>query len=163
MGYYARGDYYRGDPFLGEIIKAVGKKVTSWVAGRVGGSTLKNQVQGYVGPSGALPVLLGNPLPGLQVPGTNTTINPTAILPGGRPFTQPTSSVAMNGQCPKGFHLNKQDGKYGAAGTYCVRNRSLNPLNPRALKRGLRRAERFEKFARRTVNGLRRGPKKFKA
>lgn len=32
--------------------------------------------------------------------------------------------------------------------------RRMNPLNPRALKRALRRAEGFEKFAKDTINGL---------
>jgi len=34
------------------------------------------------------------------------------------------------------------------------RYRRMNPLNPRALKRALRRSEGFEKFAARTVNAL---------
>lgn len=161
-GGYARGDYYRGDPFLGAIGGALLGKAAGWAGRQLFGSGAKKAVA--AGAAG-MPILtaVGNPIPGLQIPGTNTTVNPGGILPGGRPFMQPTTSVASDGQCGKGYHLNKSDGKYGPKGTYCVRNRSMNPLNPRALKRGLRRAERFEKFARRTVNGLRRGPKKFKA
>jgi len=34
------------------------------------------------------------------------------------------------------------------------RYRRMNPLNPKALKRALRRSEGFEKFAARTVNAL---------
>lgn len=173
MSYLYAPGVSRGDPFLGAILGSIGRKAAAWVGGRLGGSTLKNQIQGYSGPSGGglvgtaaggiLTTTLGNPIPGIQIPGTNTTINPGAILPGGRPFTQPTTSVATNGMCPKGYHLNKSDGKYGPAGTYCVRNRSMNTTNPRALRRALRRAEGFEKLARKTVNALRSGPKKFKS
>jgi len=46
---------------------------------------------------------------------------------------------------------------------YPGRRRRMNVMNPRALKRALRRAEGFEKIARRTVNALRAGPKKFKS
>jgi len=40
------------------------------------------------------------------------------------------------------------------ADTRGIAIRKLNPLNPRALKRGLRRAYGFDKFARKTMNAL---------
>ena len=52
------------------------------------------------------------------------TVDPRAALPGGKPFV------------------------------FRKKSRRMNPLNPRALKRALRRAEGFEKFAAKTVNAL---------
>lgn len=62
--------------------------------------------------------------PRIPTPGGGN-IDLGAILPGGDPFYTPRR-------------------KY----------RKMNPLNPRALKRALRRAEGFEQFAARTVNAL---------
>jgi hypothetical protein len=71
-------------------------------------------------------------------------------------------TAGAKGMCPPGYHLNKADSIKGPKGSYCVKNRKMNPLNPRALKRALRRSEDFEGIARRTVNALRTGPRKFK-
>lgn len=43
------------------------------------------------------------------------------------------------GLCPVGFHPIKQAGKFGPAGSYCVRNRRMNVLNGRAASRAIRR------------------------
>lgn len=61
-----------------------------------------------------------------SIPTPFGTINPGNIFPGGEPFITPSGK----------------------------RYRRMNPLNPKALRRALRRAEGFEKFARRTVNAL---------
>ena len=50
------------------------------------------------------------------------------------------------GACPSGWHLNKQDGAGGAAGTYCVRNRRMNFGNARAARRGVRRLKGARKL-----------------
>jgi len=50
--------------------------------------------------------------------------------------------VDQSGCCPKGCHPDK---KYGVK---CVRNRRMNPLNHRALKRAIRRMDGFEGIAR---------------
>jgi len=50
------------------------------------------------------------------------------------------------GACPSGWHLNKQDGVGGAAGTYCVRNRRMNFGNARAARRGVRRLKGARKL-----------------
>jgi hypothetical protein len=47
---------------------------------------------------------------------------------------------------PKGFHLNKadyflRDGTFVPKGSKWVRNRSRNPLNPRALQRAVARVD----------------------
>lgn len=148
MGYYRgdyyRGDggnYYRGDPFLGGLISKVVPKVATWVGGRLGGSKARKAV------GAALGVAVASKVPGLTPPILQSGsappinigplgINPGAALPGGEPLFS-----------------------WRGAKKY----RRMNVLNPRALKRALRRAEGFEKFARRTVNALRSGPKKFKS
>jgi hypothetical protein len=58
----------------------------------------------------------------------------------------------QTGGCPPGFHLNKHPlaatQKHGAvpARSMCVRNRHLNPLNPKALRHSLRREKRARKL-----------------
>jgi len=41
--------------------------------------------------------------------------------------------------------------------------RTMNPLNPRALRRAVRRATSFERFAKTVVSTLHSGPRKFKS
>lgn len=92
------------------------------------------------------------PLPVPRVPGRLPTPRPGG---GGRfPFPIPIPIPLGGGgsdACPRGFHPDKK------TGTKCVRNRRMNPLNPRALKRSLRRIDRFEDFVNRTASltGLR--------
>lgn len=173
MPYY-RGDYYRGDYYRGDpgILKAIGKIggaiagfVTGGPAGAVAGhsaggrigSALEGPKQGAVvqGPFITTPGGTSISVGQVQLPSLGGAISSigNALLPG-TPFGPPSSS--MSGDCPRGFHLDKK------TRSYCVRNRSTNPLNPRALRRALSRAERFEKIARRTVTSLHRGPAKFK-
>lgn len=172
-GDYYRGDYYRGDPgpftFIEKAVKGVARSV----------------VPGFAGIEGAVRSLISKPKAAVQVaPITPVTPpqfqGPMIQLPGGikaginlpqgiRGLFPSLSEVGpAAGSCPKGFKLNKsdyflKDGTYVPAMSRCVRYRSMNPLNPRALRRGLRRAEGFERIARRTVNALRSGPKKFKS
>jgi len=144
MGYYQRGDYYRGDyyrgdPFIGALIGraagalGVGKiaaKAGRWLAGKITPGAVKTAA-GVAG-AGATAITIGSALPSMGG-GRNMPVNigplgidPGSALPGGQPL----------------FTWGRK--KY----------RRMNPLNPRALKRALRRAEGFEKFARRTVNAL---------
>ncbi len=73
--------------------------------------------------------------------------------PGGRPL--PGFNPPASGPAPRGFHLNKHalapTKKHGAvaARTIWVRNRHVNPLNARALKRALGREKRAAKLIRR--------------
>ena len=48
--------------------------------------------------------------------------------------------------CASGWHLNKQDGVGGPAGTYCVRNRRTNFGNARAARRSVRRLKGARKL-----------------
>ena len=57
------------------------------------------------------------------------------VAPGGATGKARVSPVG--GQCPVGYHFNKQDGKYGAARSYCVRNRSISDRNTLGANREL--------------------------
>ncbi len=89
-------------------------------------------------------------LPGRIPPG------PQVVFPGaqgcGTCGKQPCGqAVDSSGCCPKGCHPDK---KWGVK---CVRNRRMNALNPRALRRALRRVDQFESFVNKTakLTGLR--------
>lgn len=179
MGYYGyrreRGDAYAAYPYAaGGFLSSLGKGIKKVVGGVVGtainlspiGTIVKGATGGRVDlGAGAARLIQGKPKAQLQLP-------PISVgLPGGFSVSAPqginTAAFTEGGACPKGFRLNKtgyflQDGTFVPPGSKCVRIRSMNPLNPRALRKGLSRAERFEKFARRTVNALRRGQPKFK-
>jgi len=91
---------------------------------------------------GPLALPPGSPTPGLFPPGGLQGPLPGGTLArGGRvPF------IAMpNGLpgCPSGYHPEKS-GK-----PYCVRNRRMNPLNPRALSRATRRVGGFARAVKR--------------
>jgi hypothetical protein len=174
-GDYYRGDYYRGDPYIGTFFRGAAslvKPLITTVAKRVGaaGRALAGmrpvQQAARVARDVALPTAVA-------VATTRTT---QAVLPGagpeaGAPINYPEAGAAgvpmmtgmgVKGMCPPGYHPNKSDSIKGPKGSYCVRNRRMNPLNPRALRRALRRSEDFEGIAKRTVNALRSGPRKFK-
>lgn len=144
-----RGGYYRGDPFLGALVGGLARsvglgkvvaKAGRWVAQRVTGKTVKAATVAAAG-AAALPVLTA----ALPSPSTSAAmpvqlgpigIDPGSFLPGGEPFIT-----------------------YGRK-----KYRRMNPLNPRALKRAIRRAEGFEKFAKKTMSALVKpgGGRKFK-
>ena len=155
MSYYqaSAGDYrtygYGGDPgFFSKIWGAI-KKVAPIVAGFAVG-----------GPAGAIAAGIGGrrPSPVTSFPGVG--FGPAALgmgrgmpiriprLPGPKrggvplPIPIPVGGGAENGACcPSGFHLAK-DGS-----GRCVRNRSMNVCNPRALRRAIRREKGFGKLA----------------
>lgn len=151
MGYYRgdyyRGDggnYYRGDPFLGGLIAAGARRILPAVGRAVLGGlrrTGAKTVGGAVARAGGAVLTAGTAVSvGRDIvrgtrPGMEIDIRPENILPGGESF----------------ISVRK---KY----------RKMNPLNPRALKRALRRAEGFEKFAKRTMSALVKpgGGRKFK-
>ena len=170
MSYYAmpRGDYktygYAGDPgFLSSLwkgIKSVGKSLLGIppkpmaappgiygpIAAGVGGGIAATQFMppgiGARGPS----------MPQWAPPSTAGM----KFLPG--PAGPSRGSVMpSNGCCPVGYHMVKT----GAG--YCVRNRRMNIANPRALRRGMRRVQGFEKLAKRTISFTRRVKIKKKA
>jgi len=95
---------------------------------------------------GPLALPPASPTPGLFPPGglqnpLPPTIFPTAVRTGGRAafITMPNGLPG----CPSGYHPEKS-GK-----PYCVRNRRMNPLNPRALSRATRRVGGFARAVKR--------------
>lgn len=144
MGYYGgMGDYYpvrgAGDPFLpalgaalaGGIVKKVGGLVGRVIGGRGAGTAA------VVSAAGGLALGPGVPLPG------GRRLNVRNALPGGRP-------LISQSQCPPGYHLDKTYGEK------CVRNRRLNPTNPAALRRALRRVQGFGALASRAAGDVAR-------
>jgi len=172
MSYYsgAMGDYktygYAGDPgFLSSLWKGF-KKVARFIPGPIG--TIA-RVAGAAGVGAAAVKMLpppqfptpSKPMPMGFMPGRGTpggvisgreirTADTSGYVPG-FPAGPTRGSVGMvNGACPCGYHPEKS-GK-----GYCVRNRRMNIANPRALRRGMRRVQGFEKLARRTISFTRR-------
>lgn len=76
-------------------------------------------------------------------PGTPAPIPPSTPITGNfQPF---------GGVCPSGYHWNKTGYMttqgYVEKGTRCVKNRRMNPTNPRALARAIRRGDSFVRLA----------------
>jgi len=185
QGDYYQGDYYQGDPGLWSVIKS-GLKVAGKVAGSMLGLPVAAAGGALVGaargaPRWSKPVMIGGATavaPSLMgglasrfqipLPGPNV-LRPFAALPGGAPLVGPPDlrsqgMMAGGGCCPSGFHFNKQTSTaratFGApAGSICVRNRSMNVANPRALRRGLRRVSGFAKLAARSRKDIKRAAK----
>lgn len=153
MGYYRgdyyRGDgpnYYRGDPFLGAIVGAVARKVGlgkvaakagRWLVGKINPRSVRAAAK-VVGATA-----------GTAVVGTvaSRAVTRASREPRWEDLT-PEEQAEMELQSP-GYR-----GQVGYRWGGRRPSRRLNPLNPKALKRALRRAEGFEKFARRTMNAL---------
>lgn len=57
--------------------------------------------------------------------------------------------------CCKGFHVAKTQDPNAPSFGQCVRNRRMNPLNPRALRRATRRLKGFERAVKSTRKQLR--------
>ncbi len=173
QGDYYQGDYYQGDPFLGGLIAAgaswLGKKLFKRKLTTAGQQQLARNVTGgltratrgaapYVAAAGIGSIFTRSSLP---IPGTPFQMTPGAMLPGGaplfsrrqQPFVGPPQQMAAGGCCPSGYHLAK-DGS-----GRCVRNRSMNVANPRALRRSLRRVAGFGKLAQRSKKDIRRAAK----
>ena len=171
QGDYYQGDYYSGDPFLGALIGMgaswLGKKLLGKGAKTAGTAMVKSTTSPW-GKAGALAAgaAVGSGL-SIPIPFTPFQTTPGDFLPGGQPFIsrRPAPFVGppapgMAGACPSGYHLNKArscDGR--PAGTYMVRNRSMNVANPRALRRSLRRVAGFGKLAQRSKKDIRRAAK----
>lgn len=129
--------------------------ITGFLAGGPAGAVL-GAVSGYSGGGAPSPGTSMVPRPAAPVP------VPTSFGSGGGIFAgmnqqadawlQGQGIAPKAGSCPPGFHLNKHplaaSHRHGAvpARSICVRNRHLNPLNPRALTHALRREKRARKL-----------------
>lgn len=181
MGYYRgdyyQGDYYQGDPFsLGGLL--TGALHTVGGLGIPGISTIANAAGSLLGGSSPKPVagpsitpMLPPTFPGaggftgIQAQAGSLGFAIGTGTPGMNIAPQaPPQAVAMNslGQlvpCEmKGYHRNKstyyRKGVKIPKGSICVKNRTMNVANGRALRRSIRRAEAFKKVAMRTVRFL---------
>lgn len=160
---YARrpmGDYktygYAGDPgFLSSLWKGI-KKVAGPVIGGIiggpagaiitgvgsgGGGGKQKRLPAPPGIGGAISFPGGISISGEIIPGQGRLPPFTASGPGVLP------QGGRGGACvPSGYHFAK-DGS-----GRLVRNRRMNVTNPRALRRAMRRAQGFEKLAKRVIN-----------
>ncbi len=163
--YAQQGDYktygYAGDPgFLSSLWKGV-KKVGKFIPGPIG--TAFRVAAGISAGGIALSALGGKPpmrttdpiyggMPpspaGQMTRFTPGITGPAPIVPLGPGY----AGAPMDGCCPTGYHLRK-DKRLPAK---CVRNRRMNVGNAKALRRGMRRVQGFEKLARRTITFTRR-------
>lgn len=152
MAYYLAGDYYMaGDPFIGGLLKKVGGVIGGGISGFLSGGPL-GAVRGAAGSllgsrppqavptsfarTGAYPQLrIAQPPQGI---GGRIRTAAQALVPGG---------VEPGAGCPPGYHLDKQ------TQSKCVKNRRMNPANPRALRRAIRREAAFISLAKRTLKG----------
>jgi len=83
--------------------------------------------------------------------------------PGPFPIPFPFPTDLFNGEggardcpgCCKGFHIAKTKDPNSPSFGQCVRNRSMNSLNPRALRRATRRLKGFERAVKSTRKQLR--------
>lgn len=133
MGYYMAGDYYMAGGIFGSIGKVLGG-VAKTAIGAVGGALTGGPlgaISGALGASGILkaptaqmPVLVKSQVPIMGIPGL------------------PPTSTGL----PPGTTVN-------AAGQLVRKRRRMNPANPKALRRAMRREEAFVKMARRALKG----------
>jgi len=172
QGDYYQGDYYQGDPFIGGLLAGgvswLAKKIFKRKLTTVGKQELARRVaptaRGLIGAGAGVAIGTGASIP---IPFTPFKVTPQAFLPGGAPLisrrtvspiaapvlTRPGFMDAGAGCCPSGYHMAK-DGS-----GRCVRNRSMNVANPRALRRSLRRVAGFGKLAQRSKKDIRRAAK----
>lgn len=156
-GMYGRGDYYTGRGDLGGFLRRVGRGAVGFLTGGVPGA-VAGFAGGGGGPSSTRINIQPPQIGGVKL-GPSFQVERYQGARGSVDF--PASS---DGACPRGFHLNKADGPKGPKGSYCVRNRSMNPANPRALRRAIRREEGFVALAGRFGMVRRRGaPKPLKS
>lgn len=154
-GDYSRSGYYRGDPFIGGLIggaaRALGvgglvAKAGKWAVSRITGQTVKRAAQVA---GGAVAAAAGTAV-------VNRMVNPPAPIEIG-PLGLGGGAEEMGGGgtvvevSPSGRRIRK---RWSQREQRWIAIRKINPLNPRALKRSLRRAGGFEKFAKKTMNAL---------
>lgn len=153
MGDYATGGYggQRGDPglfsfllpLIPKVIKFFKKPVVKAITTAATGAAVVEAGQQLMAPT-APP---GVPMPGGAFPGAGAIL-PMAARAGAQ--GRAVMPIAAGGVCPVGYHPRKSDG------AVCVRNRRMNVANPRALRRGMRRVQGFERLARKTIRFTKR-------
>lgn len=168
MPYYQTGDYgtsgyYQGDPGLGRFFKRVvsfGRKVLPLAAGfipGIGGIVAKG-ISAVTAPRPRM--RMEEPPAYPSFPGVGLRAGPLLGGPPPDPFSPrrgPVAQIPMGAAgcptCPSGFHPAKDPREGGR----CVRNRRMNPTNPRALRRAIRRLDGFGRLAKRMGYTKRKG------
>ncbi len=172
MSYAQRpmGDYktygYAGDPgFLSGLWRGI-KRVAPAIIGGMLGGPMGAAIGGAVGaPRPGTPPMFPQPQAFARGRAGVPAIDVGVAFPGGvkvagriGPFTPFVGATrggftpGEQGGCPQGYHLRKDK----SLPPKCVRNRRMNIANPRALRRGMRRVQGFEKLAKRTIQFTRR-------
>lgn len=148
MSYYGRGDYYRGDYYRGDFfsnlkknVEGIGKVVGGFIAGGPAGAAAG--AVSLMGAGGGGPPRA----PGTAIVGPIHTASTTPVIGGlvnvGRRMLGETVIDPSQG-VPRGYHVSKKTGNI-------VRNRHMNPLNVKALRRADRRANSFLRITRSVV------------
>jgi len=169
MSYYLPqgGDYrtygYGGDPgffsSIGKFFKKAIPVAAGFLTGGLPGALVAGGVFGSKSKPQAPPSFPGIGFGASYRPGTpGGPGGPGAAWPTPAQLAPTGGAFATNGCCPSGFHMAK-DGS-----GRCVKNRSMNVANPRALRRAIRREKGFGKLASRVgytkkKSGARRAPK----
>lgn len=165
-GNYAAGDYYypyRAGGIFGIIggavkgaFKGIGGGPAGIIKGAVGGAVSAAKGKQSVGVDLA-PLPLPTMMPQGVPRGTPGAIPKPGIvglgqrlIPGGE-----SGYVGGAGGAPSGYHWNKSYSYARGlpAGSFLVRNRSMNPGNPRSLRRAVRRQQSFIALAKRVMRG----------
>src|SRR5229473_7973479 len=141
------GDYYagaRGDPgFFGSLLGKVTSLASSFIPGGAIVKTGVGAVAGMMHKGG------GKIMGGLAKHPVLTAAGAAgAIGLGGGALAEKMMGGA--GGCPKGHHISRS--KHSKRFGQCVRNRHMNVCNPRALRRSIRRAHGFAKFAMKCIH-----------
>jgi len=102
------------------------------------------------------------PLPRLPAPRSPVPTSPGRFpIPIPIPFPTDLFNLGGGADCPeqaccKGFHVAKTKDPSSPSFGKCVRNRRMNALNPKALRRSTRRLSSFNRMAKNTQKELRK-------
>jgi len=148
MGWYM-GDYYagsRGDPGIGSFFGGLLGMGASLIPG--GGAVTKGiSLAARAATAGRGIVKAGK---GVIMKHPAMTAAGAAGIVGLGVGAGAERMLAGGGACPRGFHISRS--KHSHKLGQCVRNRHMNPCNPRALRRSIRRAHAFAKFAMKAIH-----------
>jgi len=155
-GDYYRGGYYPAGGFLsglkkigGGLLKAAAPALSAAFPGAAAAIGIaKGLAQGIGSPTSGGSMLPAGPVHAAALAKLEAKAGGKVISfsggGGGGGYLPAHTGVDASG-IPKGHHLSKKTGKI-------VRNRHMNPLNPRALRRGMHRVQSFARFARKTIS-----------
>lgn len=168
MSYYRgdfyRGDWYRGDPGFFSTIANIGgaalgflpgigpvaQKVAQVVRGfGAGSSMVHTPIAAAAGKQNGLTSLVSKGVAAVRGHPILSAAGGAGLVAGGAGalVARGMGGSMVPGQ--KGYHMSKP--RKGVA-PHMVRNRRMNPCNPRALRRAIRRTHGFAKLAMRTIH-----------